>query len=146
MAHGGAGGMSHQDWEPVVMVKRHRKGPAPSRGGTADERTGRKFTGGTNKSGRGAGASARKLEEESDDFRHASIGLDLKKALMQARTAKGWKQKDLAHRINEKAATVALYENGKAIPNHVVIGKMERALGVKLPRPVKPKRVKGDDD
>ena len=29
------------------------------------------------------------------------------------------------------------YENGKAIPNGQIISKMERVLGVKLPRPGK---------
>jgi len=139
--------MSHQDWEPVVMVKRGARRTGESRTaatgramreGTAT--TERKFAGGTNSNHLGAGPAAHKLEEEVEDFRHASIGLDLKKAIMQARTAKGWKQKDLAHRINEKATVVNLYESGKAIPNNVIIGKMERALGVKLPRPVKPKK------
>ena len=34
--------------------------------------------------------------------------------------------------INEKPQVVNEYEQGKAIPNQQIIGKMERALGVKL--------------
>lgn len=46
----------------------------------------------------------------------------------------------LAHRgqrINEKATVINEYESGKAIPNPVITSKIERALGVRLPRPPK---------
>ena len=39
--------------------------------------------------------------------------------------------------INEKPQVVGEYESGKAIPNPQIIGKLERALGVRLPRPGK---------
>jgi len=45
----------------------------------------------------------------------------------------------LATAINEKPQVVAEYESGKAIPNPQIIGKLERKLGVKLPRPGKSK-------
>ncbi len=35
-------------------------------------------------------------------------------------------------RINEQATVVNTYEAGKAIPNNQILGKLERALGVKL--------------
>ncbi|SCV17570.1 related to Multiprotein-bridging factor 1 [Nakaseomyces glabratus] len=41
-------------------------------------------------------------------------------------------QKDLATKINEKPTVINDYEAGRAIPNQQVLGKMERALGVKL--------------
>ncbi|KAJ3043447.1 multiprotein-bridging factor 1 [Rhizophlyctis rosea] len=41
-------------------------------------------------------------------------------------------QKDLATKINEKPSVVNDYESGRAQPNQQVLGKMERALGVKL--------------
>jgi len=43
-------------------------------------------------------------------------------------------QKDLATKINEKPQVVGEYESGKAVPNPQIIGKIERALGCKLPR------------
>ena len=58
---------------------------------------------------------------------------------MQARTAKKMTQKELATAINEKPQVVAEYESGKAIPNPQIIGKLERKLGCKLPRPGKSK-------
>jgi len=46
-------------------------------------------------------------------------------------------QKELATAINEKPQVVGEYESGKAIPNPQIISKLERKLGVKLPRPGK---------
>ncbi len=48
-------------------------------------------------------------------------------------------QKELATAINEKPQIVGEYESGKAVPNPQIISKLERALGVKLPRPGKSK-------
>lgn len=58
--------------------------------------------------------------------------------------AKKMTQKDLGTAINEKPQVVAEYESGKAIPNPQIISKLERALGVKLPRPGKSKAPKAD--
>lgn len=54
------------------------------------------------------------------------------KAIQQGRQAKNMTQKELATKINEKATVVNEYEAGKAIPNQQVLGKLERALGIKL--------------
>ena len=51
---------------------------------------------------------------------------------MQARTAKKMSQKDLATRVGVKSDIIQSYENGKAIPNQQVIGKIEKALGCQL--------------
>lgn len=34
--------------------------------------------------------------------------------------------------MNEKPQIVNEYEAGKAIPNNIILGKLERALGIKL--------------
>ena len=52
--------------------------------------------------------------------------------IQQARMAKSLTQKQLATLINEKPNVIAEYEQGKAIPNHQILGKLERKLGVKL--------------
>lgn len=41
-------------------------------------------------------------------------------------------QKDLATKINEKPQVIADYESGRAIRNNQVLGKIERAIGLKL--------------
>lgn len=48
--------------------------------------------------------------------------------------AKGLSQKDFAAKLMIPAKTIQEYESGKAIPNNGLIAKMERQLGVKLPR------------
>lgn len=64
----------------------------------------------------------------------AKVPTDLKKALIQARNAKGLTQKALAQQLQMAPTIVNEYESGKAIPNNAIISKMERALGCKLPR------------
>ena len=83
--------------------------------------------------------SAKKLEEATDVGTIAKVDKSLSKAIMQARMAKKMTQKELATAINEKPQVVGEYESGKAIPNPQIIGKIERKLGCKLPRPGKSK-------
>jgi putative transcription factor len=42
--------------------------------------------------------------------------------------------------INEKPSVIAEYESGRAIPNPQIISKIERALGVHLPRAAKKRK------
>lgn len=65
----------------------------------------------------------------------------MSQSLIKARADKKMTQKQLATAINEKPQVVAEYESGKAIPNGQIISKLERALGCKLPRGPKPKKV-----
>lgn len=53
-------------------------------------------------------------------------------AMQQARMDLKLSQKDVAQKINEKPSILQDYESGKAIPNPQILGKLERALGVKL--------------
>jgi putative transcription factor len=46
----------------------------------------------------------------------------------------------------EKKSVVSDYETGRAIPQPGVIGKMERQLGVRLPRPPKKKKQQQQDE
>eukprot|EP01048_Picozoa_sp_COSAG05_P002485 COSAG05_NODE_103_length_19033_cov_99.004278_6_plen_91_part_00 len=60
------------------------------------------------------------------------VSQDLKVRIMKARQAKGMTQKELAQKIGEKPQVINLMEAGKSVPNNQILGKMERALGVKL--------------
>jgi putative transcription factor len=90
--------------------------------------------GGNSSAHTAAGMSAKKLEEADDVGTLVKVDRSLSKAIMQARTAAKLTQKELATAINEKPQVVAEYESGKALPNAQIIGKLERKLGVKLPR------------
>lgn len=74
----------------------------------------------------------RKLDEQDEAGKLPEVGLSLGKRIQQARMTKSMTQKQLATLINEKPIVVAEYEQGKAIPNNQILGKLEKKLGVKL--------------
>eukprot|EP00927_Polykrikos_kofoidii_P031133 TRINITY_DN2679_c0_g1_i1.p2 TRINITY_DN2679_c0_g1~~TRINITY_DN2679_c0_g1_i1.p2 ORF type:complete len:164 (-),score=23.61 TRINITY_DN2679_c0_g1_i1:77-508(-) len=132
----------NQDWEPVVWNKSGPKGKASksasevnaARRSGAEVETSEKFGGGSNKSAHSTVANAKKLDENTDTFKHDTVSHDFKMALQQARLAKKMTQKQLASSINEKDSVINEYESGKAIPNGPIINKLNRALGVRLPK------------
>ncbi|ORZ19526.1 multi protein bridging factor 1-domain-containing protein [Absidia repens] len=73
-----------------------------------------------------------KLDRDNEVAPPPKVDISVGKALQKGRQDKGMTQKDLAQVINEKPQVVNEYESGKATPNQQVLGKMERALGIKL--------------
>ncbi|XP_021933028.1 endothelial differentiation-related factor 1 homolog isoform X3 [Zootermopsis nevadensis] len=73
-----------------------------------------------------------KLDRETEELKHDKVPLDLGRLIQQGRQARGWSQKELATKVNEKPQVINDYEAGRGIPNQVVIGKIEKAIGVKL--------------
>lgn len=139
---------SGQDWAPVNAGRGggvQKSAPKTQRELSMAKAAGlvtteKRYGAGGNKSAHSQGAlSAKKLEEADDVGTLAKVDKSLSIAIMQARTAKNLTQKELATAINEKPQVVAEYETGKAIPNPQIIAKLERKLGVKLPRPGKSK-------
>ncbi|KAI8644054.1 multi protein bridging factor 1-domain-containing protein [Parasitella parasitica] len=73
-----------------------------------------------------------KIDRENDVAPPPRVDVSVGKAIQTARSNKNLKQSEVAQLINEKPQVVQDYESGKAIPNQNVLGKLERALGVKL--------------
>uniref|UniRef100_A0A4W6CJW3 Endothelial differentiation-related factor 1 n=1 Tax=Lates calcarifer TaxID=8187 RepID=A0A4W6CJW3_LATCA len=73
-----------------------------------------------------------KLDRETEELHHERVPLEVGKVIQKGRQDNGLTQKDLATKINEKPQVIADYESGKAIPNNQVMGKIERAIGLKL--------------
>ena len=73
-----------------------------------------------------------RLDEETEELKHEKVSLSVGKLIMQGRQAKGMTQKELATKICEKPQVVNDYEAGKAVPNQAILGKLERALDMKL--------------
>lgn len=131
----------HQDWGTITWEKRAPTGAAAkdkrnvataARSGNVE--TQEKFSQG-NKSAQGkTPENAWKLDSETENFKHAKVSMEFKMALQQARLAKKMTQKQLADVCNEKQSVINEYEAGKAIPNGQVIQKMNKALGVRLPK------------
>jgi putative transcription factor len=61
--------------------------------------------------------SARKLEEEDEDFHLEAPTMEMRKLLQQERTKAGLTQQELAQMCNIKPAIIADYESGRGIPN-----------------------------
>ncbi|MCO5613750.1 hypothetical protein L7F22_068028 [Adiantum nelumboides] len=133
------------DFDTVIIGKKARPqggGGGGERGPTALERAravgavtenDRKTAAGGNKGHAGPDhAHLAKLDRENEVAPPAKVPPTVGKAIGQARQEKGWTQKDLGQRINEKPQVIQEYESGKALPNPQIMAKMERALGVKL--------------
>jgi len=71
-----------------------------------------------------------KLDRETDELKHDKVPMDVGRMIQQGRIGKGWSQKELATKINEKPQIINDYEAGRAIPNQAIIGKIERAIGM----------------
>ena len=131
-----------QQWEPVVWRKSAPSGQAAKSTAAVNQarrtndnvETSKKESAASNRSSHASVPNARKLDEHAETFRHQTVSHDFKLALQQARLAKQWTQAQLAASINEKASVVNDYESGRAIPNGVVVVKINRALGVQLPK------------
>lgn len=127
------------DWEPVVLKKkplgtRKALGSASAASVQAGKMTGAVGTEARSGTGRNHSAHLAKLEDSSDVFKHNTVDKSLSKAITAARMAKKMTQAQLATACNERPQIIQEYENGKAIPNPQVLNKLDRALGVHLPR------------
>ncbi|KAK0445406.1 multi protein bridging factor 1-domain-containing protein [Armillaria borealis] len=76
-------------------------------------------------------AGGNKAHQGTDHQRIAKLDRE-NEAMQTARMDLKLSQKDVAQKINEKPSVLQDYESGKAIPNPQILGKLERALGVKL--------------
>lgn len=74
----------------------------------------------------------RVADDECETFVHKAVAPTTAQAIQRAREQKGWSQKELATRINERPSVVHQYESKQAMPNNQVFAKMERVLGVRL--------------
>jgi len=132
--------MGDQDWDTVTVLR--KKPPkasalksqqainAAQKQGIPIE-TNKKYGAGGNKH-TATTLNTTKLDRETEELHHQTLGSDVAKIIQQTRQQKGWTQKDLATKICEKPQVVNEYESAKAIPNQQVLAKLERVLAVKL--------------
>ncbi|XP_061117118.1 endothelial differentiation-related factor 1 homolog [Conger conger] len=132
--------MAESDWDTVTVLR--KKGPSAAQSKskqaivTAQRRgeeveTSKKWAAGQNKQHLVTKNTA-KLDRETEELHHHRVSLEVGKVIQLGRQNKGLTQKDLATKINEKPQVIGDYECGKAIPNNQVMGKIERAIGLKL--------------
>ena len=119
---------NHQDLEVVVLRKKHDKKSSSTSGLTQTQHS----TNATPPKVTKTVVDYRKLDENTDACKHKKVGLSLGKVISSARTAKQWSQKDLASKIQEKPGVINQYEQGKGIPDHRILMRLQNLLGVKL--------------
>lgn len=126
------------DWDSVTIIKKRtqpvqNKKVAINKAIQQGEKVEleKKYNAGSNKH-HGTSLNTAKLDAETEKLSHNKVGLDTGRLIQQARAAKNWKREEFATKICEKVQVVTDYENGSAIPNSQIFGKMERALGIKL--------------
>ncbi|XP_061459729.1 endothelial differentiation-related factor 1 isoform X2 [Rhineura floridana] len=129
--------MAESDWDTVTVLR--KKGPSAAQAKSkqavlAAQRKGEDVE--TSKKCQNKQHSitknTAKLDRETEELHHDRVPLEVGKVIQQGRQSKGLTQKDLATKINEKPQVIADYESGRAIPNNQVLGKIERAIGMKL--------------
>uniref|UniRef100_A0A8D0BZR6 Endothelial differentiation related factor 1 n=1 Tax=Salvator merianae TaxID=96440 RepID=A0A8D0BZR6_SALMN len=129
--------MAESDWDTVTVLR--KKGPSAAQAKSKqavlaaqrrgeDVETSKKWAAGQNKQ-HSITKNTAKLDRETEELHHDRVPLEVGKVIQQGRQSKGFTQKDLATKINEKPQVIADYESGRAIPNNQVLGKIERAIG-----------------
>lgn len=131
--------MAECDWDTVTVLRK-KGSAAQAKSKTAvrsamrkgeEVETSKKWAAGQNKQHLVTKNTA-KLDRETEELHHDRVPLEVGKVIQLGRQNKGLTQKDLATKINEKPQVIGDYESGKAIPNNQVMGKIERAIGLKL--------------
>ncbi|XP_062361755.1 endothelial differentiation-related factor 1 isoform X2 [Cinclus cinclus] len=114
--------MAESDWDTVTVLR--KKGPSAAQAKSKqailaaqrrgeDVETSKKWAAGQNKQ-HFITKNTAKLDRETEELHHDRVSLEVGK------------------KINEKPQVIADYESGRAIPNNQVMGKIERAIGLKL--------------
>ena len=115
--------ISDQQWEPVIFRKRGGGGASSSQSETETL---------TRKPAvvRDKGAAMAKLDNETEELKHARVSGDVRKNLVALRLGRKLTQEQLARAMNEQVATVKAYESGTAIPNPQILIRFARFFGV----------------
>ena len=85
-------------------------------------------------------AEADYLREGDEEIKYELVSHVCAAAVQAARLVKDWSQAELAKKVNEKTGEIIDLENGSSRYNADLINRIEKALGVKIPRGRKNKR------
>jgi ribosome-binding protein aMBF1 (putative translation factor) len=122
--------MSNQDWEPVTIRKKFSYADALK--STKKQVGTRKHNAGKNPSNKLNQVNANKLDNGELFMGKEMPDFNMRKHMQQARTEKGWKQKEIAQKLNITAKEYQDYESGKTVPKGRMLDKLNRLLGVSL--------------
>lgn len=71
-------------------------------------------------------------EKDPLDRQGGELVLDYSRRIQQARNALGFKQEELAAKLNEKKSVIRELESGSLVPNDTLIRKLEKQLKITL--------------
>ena len=100
--------LEHQQWEPIVLKKNVKVPP---------KQVGNKFV--------------KKLDGDEVEA-PKTLGKEAGNLLAQKRCQKGLTQKALGQKLNIASNTIRDYENGNVVPEHNILLKICRELGLKI--------------
>lgn len=129
-----------EEWDEVTVLRKKAPKSAQLRSQQAinaaqrqgaNIETSKKYAAGQNKQ-HSTSKDTAKLDRETEELHHETLGLDVGRLIQKVRNERKMTQKELATKINEKQQVINEYESARAIPNQQVLGKLERALGVRL--------------
>ena len=125
-----------QHWDSVTVLRKNKR-QLKDNGSTKSSLTNNNVTVEKKGGNREIGSKLAKLDNADEAEKIETVSLSLSQKIQQGRAAKGMKQKDLATKINVKPQVIGDYESGRAVPDNKILGKIERALGIKLRGKVK---------
>lgn len=120
-----------QHWDSVTVLRKNKR-QLKDNGSTKSSLTNNNVTVEKKGGNREIGSKLAKLDNADEAEKIETVSLSLSQKIQQGRAAKGMKQKDLATKINVKPQVIGDYESGRAVPDNKILGKIERALGIKL--------------
>jgi ribosome-binding protein aMBF1 (putative translation factor) len=74
------------------------------------------------------------VKNTDDTVKVKVISLEFRQALTNARVNKNLTRQQLAEQINEQESVIKNYENGTTIANNNIIQKINKVLGITLPK------------
>lgn len=74
----------------------------------------------------------KKIENEEETFKLPSVSKTMAQRIATARCAKKMSQKDLAMKLNLPFKIIKDYESALAVPNHLIINKIETILETRI--------------
>lgn len=141
--------MEFQNWTDVKWDKRGERSKNQSNADYIKEQTRKNNVTSILKSGSSNSnkvnilTNLHKIDKEEETFILPKVSMSISKRIAQARCEKKLTQKELALKLSLPVKIIQEYENGKAIPNPIILNKIENILktrvrdsGVKPSKPV----------
>ena len=125
------------DWDEVTILRKkyynakEKKDYQSNALRTGNYEVQKKFGAGGNKNN-SAGINSRKLDDAEECNKIDKVDRKLSQIIMKGRCDKKFTQDMLANKMSVKKQVIVEYENGQAIPDNQVLGKLERILGIIL--------------